>query len=225
MSKFSALKGGVAAICLSVVCVAGPASAEGLFDLITKPFQPAPASYSSNPAALQEGRSVATATDGVDLQVARPAALQTRIMMKDPTEEKPGTITVDTKNRWLYLSMPDGQAVRYDIGVGRSGFTWSGVAHVSRRAEWPNWTPPREMLARRPDIPHFMKGGIDNPLGARALYLSNGKGDTGYRIHGTNEPDTIGHAVSSGCIRLMNNDIIDLYSRVRPGAKVVVLPG
>lgn len=147
----------------------------------------------------------------------------TRVIMKDPTEEQPGTITVDTKNRWLYLSLDNGQAVRYDIGVGRDGFAWTGEAHIERKAEWPSWTPPSDMLKRRPDIPHFMKGGIDNPLGARAMYLYNGKGDTGFRIHGTNEPDTIGQAVSSGCIRLMNADVIDLYNRVKVGAHVVVL--
>ena len=159
-----------------------------------------------------------------DAGVAPQVALQTsRITMRDPTEEKPGTITVDTKNRWLYLSLADGQAIRYDIGVGREGFEWHGTAHVARHAEWPSWTPPAAMLRRRPDIPHFMKGGIENPLGARALYLYNGKGDTGFRIHGTNEPDTIGQAVSSGCIRLLNADVIDLYNRVHVGAKVVVL--
>ena len=147
----------------------------------------------------------------------------THVVVKDPTEEKPGTITVDTKNRWLYLSMDNGEAIRYDIGVGREGFAWSGKAYVGRRAEWPTWTPPVEMLKRRPDIPHFMKGGIENPLGARAMYLYNGKGDTMFRIHGTNEPDTIGQAVSSGCIRLLNADVIDLYNRVKVGAHVVVL--
>ena len=159
-----------------------------------------------------------------DGQVApQMAERQTRTLVPDPTEEKPGTVTVDTKNRWLYLSLEGGQAVRYDIGVGRDGFEWSGTAHVERKAEWPSWTPPAAMIKRRPDIPHFMKGGIENPLGARAMYLFNGKGDTGFRIHGTNEPDTIGQAVSSGCIRLMNADVIDLYNRIRVGAKVVVL--
>jgi lipoprotein-anchoring transpeptidase ErfK/SrfK len=113
--------------------------------------------------------------------------------------------------------------MRYDIGVGRDGFAWSGEAYIGRRAEWPTWTPPADMLKRRPDIPHFMKGGIDNPLGARAMYLYNAKGDTMFRIHGTNEPDTIGQAVSSGCIRLLNADVIDLYDRVKVGAHVVVL--
>ena len=157
----------------------------------------------------------------VDLQ--REAVPTTHALVTDPTEEKPGTITIDTKNRYLYLSMEGGQAMRYDIGVGRDGFAWSGRAYVGRHAEWPTWTPPAEMLKRRPDLPHFMKGGIDNPLGARAMYLYNGRGDTMYRIHGTNEPDTIGQAVSSGCIRLLNADVIDLYGRVRVGSPVNVI--
>lgn len=163
-----------------------------------------------------------TAPLPTDLQLA-PTMKTSRILVQDPTEEKAGTITIDTKNRWLYLSLEGGQAMRYDIGVGRDGFTWSGKAYIARRAEWPAWTPPAEMLKRRPDIPHYMKGGIENPLGARAMYLYNTKGDTMFRIHGTNEPDTIGQAVSSGCIRLLNADVIDLYNRVNVGARVVVL--
>jgi lipoprotein-anchoring transpeptidase ErfK/SrfK len=173
--------------------------------------------------APQTQSGVQQANLQTDVLIAPPVAGTTRTVMKDPTEEKPGTITVDTKNRWLYLSLDDGQAMRYDIGVGRDGFAWSGQAYVGRRAEGPTWTPPAEMIKRRPDIPHFMKGGIDNPLGARAMYLYNAKGDTMFRIHGTNEPDTIGQAVSSGCIRLLNADVIDLYDRVKVGAHVVVL--
>ena len=134
------------------------------------------------------------------------------------TSERPGTLVVDTPNRYLYLVQNDGRAIRYGIGVGRPGFEWSGVKTVSRKSEWPDWTPPPEMLKRRPDLPHHMRGGPDNPLGARALYL----GGSMYRIHGTNEPDTIGHNVSSGCIRMMNEDVVDLYSRVHVGTKVVV---
>ncbi|VTZ49978.1 ErfK/YbiS/YcfS/YnhG family protein [Methylocella tundrae] len=147
----------------------------------------------------------------------------TRALVPDPTEEKPGTITIDTKNRYLYLSLEGGQAMRYDVGVGRDGFGWQGRAYIGRRAEWPTWTPPAAMLKRRPELPRTMVGGIDNPLGARAMYLYNGHGDTMYRIHGTNEPDTIGQAVSSGCIRLLNDDVVDLYERVKVGAPVVVL--
>jgi lipoprotein-anchoring transpeptidase ErfK/SrfK len=147
----------------------------------------------------------------------------TRAEVDDPTGERPGTITVDSKNRYLYLSMESGRAMRYDVGVGREGFAWSGRAYIGRRAEWPAWTPPSDMLKRRPELPRVMKGGIANPLGARAMYLYNDRGDTMFRIHGTNEPDTIGQAVSSGCIRLLNDDIVDLYERVKVGATVVVL--
>jgi lipoprotein-anchoring transpeptidase ErfK/SrfK len=147
----------------------------------------------------------------------------TRTIVDDPTGERAGTITIDTKNRYLYLSMERGRAMRYDVGVGREGFAWSGRAHIGRRAEWPSWTPPAAMLLRRPDLPRVMEGGLANPLGARAMYLYNSHGDTMFRIHGTNEPDTIGRAVSSGCIRLLNDDVVDLYSRVKIGAPVVVL--
>jgi len=146
----------------------------------------------------------------------------TSLLVADPTGEHPGTIVVDTRARKLYLVQPGGQAIAYGIGVGRQGFEWRGVAQIGRKAEWPSWTPPTAMLKRRPDLPSFMEGGMDNPLGARALYLFEGKRDTLFRIHGTNEPDTIGQAVSSGCIRMMNADVIDLYSRVRVGARVVV---
>jgi lipoprotein-anchoring transpeptidase ErfK/SrfK len=130
----------------------------------------------------------------------------------------PGTIIVSTKERRLYLILPDHQALKYGIGVGRPGFTWAGASHVAMKREWPDWTPPAEMLKRRPDLPRHMKGGIDNPLGARAMYIAG----TIYRIHGSNEPDTIGQAVSSGCIRMTNDDVKDLYERVSVGAKVVV---
>lgn len=146
----------------------------------------------------------------------------TSLLVADPTGEAPGTVVVDTRARKLYLVQPGGRAIAYGIGVGRQGFEWKGVAQVGRKAEWPSWTPPTAMLKRRPDLPTFMEGGMDNPLGARALYLFEGKRDTLFRIHGTNEPDTIGQAVSSGCIRMMNADVIDLYSRVRVGARVVV---
>ncbi len=132
--------------------------------------------------------------------------------------EAPGTIVVDTPRKFLYLVHGHGRATRYGIGVGRPGFEWSGVKTVSRKAEWPDWTPPPEMLARRPDLPRHMEGGPANPLGARALYL----GSSLYRIHGTNEPGTIGQNVSSGCIRMMNEDVIDLYDRVPVGTRVVV---
>jgi lipoprotein-anchoring transpeptidase ErfK/SrfK len=131
----------------------------------------------------------------------------------------PGTIVINTTERRLYYVMGNGQAIRYGIGVGRIGFSWAGTTAVSAKKEWPDWTPPVQMLARRPDLPRHMKGGIDNPLGARAMYL----GSSLYRIHGSNEPDTIGTATSSGCFRMLNDDVVDLYDRVRVGAKVVVL--
>jgi lipoprotein-anchoring transpeptidase ErfK/SrfK len=130
----------------------------------------------------------------------------------------PGTIIINTAERRLYLVEPGGEALRYGIGVGRDGFRWSGVHRVSAKREWPGWTPPVEMRRRRPDLPGYMPGGIDNPLGARAIYL----GSTLYRIHGSNEPETIGQAVSSGCFRMTNEDVVDLYNRVSVGATVVV---
>ena len=130
----------------------------------------------------------------------------------------PGTIFIDTAERRLYLILSNGQALRYGIGVGRDGFRWSGVHRISAKKEWPSWTPPSQMLARRPDLPRHMEGGIDNPLGARAIYL----GSTLYRIHGSNEPETIGQAVSSGCFRMTNEDVTDLYGRVSVGTTVVV---
>jgi lipoprotein-anchoring transpeptidase ErfK/SrfK len=136
-----------------------------------------------------------------------------------PGSEEPGSIVIDTPNHFLYLVEPGGKAMRYGIGVGRLGFTWSGVHTVSSMKEWPDWVPPKEMLQRQPYLPHHMAGGPNNPLGARALYL----GSTLYRIHGSNEPWTIGGNVSSGCIRMRNVDVIDLYGRVKIGTKVVVL--
>jgi lipoprotein-anchoring transpeptidase ErfK/SrfK len=136
------------------------------------------------------------------------------------TKESAGTIVIDTLNTYLYLVLGNGKALRYGIGVGREGFTWSGAERVSRLAEWPDWNPPEQMIERQPYLPRFMAGGEGNPLGARALYL----GDTLYRIHGTNQPSTIGTFVSSGCIRLTNEDIMDLYKRVKVGTRVVVLP-
>jgi lipoprotein-anchoring transpeptidase ErfK/SrfK len=136
-----------------------------------------------------------------------------------PTKESSGTIVIDTNQRYLYLVLGSGQAMRYGVGVGRPGFEWAGIHKVTRKAEWPDWTPPPEMLQRQPGLPRFMKGGPNNPLGARALYL----GSTLYRIHGSNEPWTIGHAVSSGCIRMRNEDVTDLYGRVGIGTKVIVI--
>ena len=134
-------------------------------------------------------------------------------------QEQPGTIVIDTPNRFLYLVQDGGKALRYGIGVGRPGFTWGGVKTITAKREWPDWIPPEEMIQRRPDLPRYMAGGPENPLGARAMYL----GSTLYRIHGSNEPWTIGTQVSSGCIRMRNDDVTDLYDRVKVGTKVVVI--
>jgi lipoprotein-anchoring transpeptidase ErfK/SrfK len=136
------------------------------------------------------------------------------------TAEAPGTIVIDTADTYLYFVLGGGKAIRYGIGVGREGFTWSGVKTIERKSEWPDWVPPTDMLHRQPYLPRFMAGGPGNPLGARAMYLSGSV----YRIHGTNAPDTIGRRVSSGCIRMLNDDVIDLYGRTQVGARVVVLP-
>src|SRR5690606_13168917 len=141
-----------------------------------------------------------------------------RTMVFFRTNEPPGTLIVHTNERFMYLVQGNNRALRYGIGVGREGFQWQGLVKISRKAEWPDWTPPQEMLQRQPYLPRFMAGGPGNPMGARALYL----GSTVYRIHGTNQPHTIGHAVSSGCFRLVNNDVIDLYERVPVGTKVVI---
>ncbi len=148
-----------------------------------------------------------------------PARLH-RHVVDYPTREPAGTIVIDTPNTYLYYVLGGGKAVRYGIGVGREGFTWSGVRAIERKAEWPDWIPPAEMLQRQPYLPRFMAGGPGNPLGARAMYI----GGTVYRIHGTNAPTTIGKQVSSGCIRMLNEDVVDLYARVNVGTKVVVLP-
>jgi lipoprotein-anchoring transpeptidase ErfK/SrfK len=148
----------------------------------------------------------------------RPGEAGGRQIVPFHTSEAPGTIIIDTGVRYLYLVQPNDLAIRYGIGVGRVGFQWSGVERVSQKEEWPDWRAPSEMVGRQPYLPRFMAGGPGNPLGARALYL----GHTVFRIHGTNQPETIGHAVSSGCFRLDNADVIDLYDRVQVGAKVLV---
>ena len=150
---------------------------------------------------------------------AMPERLR-RAVVAFNTSEAPGTIIIDTANTTLYYVLGQGRAIRYGVGVGREGFTWSGVQTISRKAEWPDWQPPAQMIRRQPYLPRFMAGGPGNPLGARAMYL----GSSEYRIHGTNDPSTIGKFVSSGCIRLTNEDVTDLFSRVNVGTKVVVLP-
>jgi lipoprotein-anchoring transpeptidase ErfK/SrfK len=152
-----------------------------------------------------------------------PGVSQARLqrqVVNFPTAEAPGTIIIDTPNTYLYFVLGSGKAIRYGVGVGRDGFTWSGVKTIERKSEWPDWLPPADMLARQPYLPRFVAGGPGNPLGARAMYLSGSV----YRIHGTNKPSSIGQHVSSGCIRMLNEDVIDLYSRARVGTKVIVLP-
>jgi lipoprotein-anchoring transpeptidase ErfK/SrfK len=181
---------------------------------------PLPLSYPSNSAALFasaiEDRTPLGEREG---RTTLPPDLQRQIVSY-PTAAAAGTIIVDTAQTYLYYVLGGGRAIRYGIGVGRDGFTWSGSQAVTRLAEWPDWTPPQEMIVRQPYLPRWMAGGKGNPLGARAIYL----GSTIYRIHGTNAPETIGTKVSSGCIRMINADVIDLYSRVAVGTKIIVLP-
>ena len=146
-----------------------------------------------------------------------PSQFRRQLVLYRSTEP-PGTIIVQTAERFLYVVQPGGRAIRYGIGVGREGFQWQGLQHITRKQEWPDWTPPAEMIARQPYLPRFMAGGPGNPMGARALYL----GETVYRIHGTNQPKTIGTAVSSGCFRLVNGDVMDLYDRIPVGTKVII---
>lgn len=157
--------------------------------------------------------------DATNEEASTPEHLKKTVVAYD-TREAPGTIVIDTGNTYLYYVLGQGRAVRYGVGVGREGFTWSGVQAVSRKMEWPDWIPPADMIARQPYLPRFMAGGPGNPLGARAMYL----GSSIYRIHGTNDPTTIGKFVSSGCIRMTNEDVIDLFGKVNVGTKVVVLP-
>jgi lipoprotein-anchoring transpeptidase ErfK/SrfK len=186
-----------------------------------------PGSYGNagpNGAPAGAGTAVAALPPDIQPEEGAPAQLPARFqrqVVEYPSTEPPGTIIIDTPNTYMYLTLGNGRAMRYGIGVGREGFTWSGTERISKMSEWPDWHPPKEMIERQPYLPRFMAGGPSNPLGARALYLGN----TLYRIHGTNQPSTIGSFVSSGCIRLVNGDIEDLYSRVKVGTRVVVLPG
>jgi len=174
--------------------------------------------YAAAPLSAFPSEDAALALPEDDSSVV-PERLR-RAVVAYNTSEAPGTIVIDTGHTALYFVLGQGRAVRYGVGVGREGFTWSGVQTISRKAEWPDWHPPAEMIARQPYLPRFMAGGPGNPLGARAMYL----GTSQYRIHGTNDPSTIGKFVSSGCIRLTNEDVTDLFSRVDVGTKVVVLP-
>ncbi len=208
MNKFARFKA-VAAIATIVAATAISTTA------LANPFNPFEALFGPHREPVAAPAYANPAED-----VAQPRSEFRRQVVDYRTSEAPGTIIVDTPNTYLYLVMPGGKAMRYGIGVGREGFAWSGTKTVERKAEWPDWTPPPEMIQRQPYLPRFVAGGETNPLGARALYLSGSV----YRIHGTNAPDTIGGRVSSGCIRMVNEDVIDLYSRVHVGTKVVVLP-
>src|SRR5499433_187533 len=188
----------LAGAALMIFCDIGPAAQAG----------PRP---SENMIADQPGAGPAAADEELPPEYRKQ-------MVFFRTTEAPGTIVVHTSERFLYLVQGNNRALRYGIGVGREGFQWAGLLKISRKAEWPDWTPPAEMIARQPYLPRFMAGGPGNPLGARALYLGN----TIYRIHGTNQPQTIGQSVSSGCFRLVNSDVIDLYDRIPVGTKVIV---
>jgi lipoprotein-anchoring transpeptidase ErfK/SrfK len=198
------------ALAIGAIAFSGSAAAAPLelFPFIVTP----PTQYAPPPVQAAPSEDEGTA-------VELPARLRRQIV-NFATREAPGTVIIDTPNTYLYYVLGNGQAIRYGIGVGRDGFTWSGTQTVTKKAEWPDWTPPPEMIARQPYLPRQMAGGPGNPLGARAMYL----GGTVYRIHGTNAPGTIGTHVSSGCIRLTNEDVTDLYSRVNVGTKVIVLP-
>ncbi len=177
-----------------------------------------PTSFSSDDMALAPAESSST-DQGDGSSNALPDRLRRTVVALN-TREAPGTVIIDTGNTALYYVLGQNRAIRYGVGVGREGFTWSGTQTITRKAEWPDWHPPAQMIARQPYLPRFMAGGPGNPLGARAMYL----GSSEYRIHGTNDPSTIGKFVSSGCIRLTNEDVADLFSRVEVGTKVVVLP-
>jgi lipoprotein-anchoring transpeptidase ErfK/SrfK len=201
-----------AALAIAFVGLWGaPASAQFLG------FAPAAPQASIFGEVLRDGESLREQDPGETAEL--PARFRRQIVSY-ATTEAPGTIVVDTPNTYLYYVLGGGKAVRYGIGVGREGFTWSGTQSITRKAEWPDWNPPAEMISRQPYLPRFVAGGPGNPLGARAMYL----GSSIYRIHGTNQPHTIGGRVSSGCIRMVNEDVTDLYSRVHVGTKVVVLP-
>ncbi len=203
--------GSLATLIAAATLVSGPVQAQSLFSFLAQPQQ--------MQAAPQPQVEQALPADDESEDAPLPARLK-RQVVDYRTAEAPGTIIVDTPHTYLYLVLGNGKAMRYGIGVGREGFTWSGVRQVARKAEWPDWYPPAAMIKRQPYLPRVTLGGPGNPLGARAMYI----GGTEYRIHGTNAPSTIGKQVSSGCIRLTNEDVTDLYSRVQVGAKVIVLP-
>jgi lipoprotein-anchoring transpeptidase ErfK/SrfK len=201
-----------------LVFLAGAVACAALASAVAGPLQ-YEQSASQADRLFEPAKSDAAMTDDTHADAVIPERLRRRVVNYFSTHA-PGTVVVDTANTYLYFVLGGGKAIRYGIGVGRDGFTWSGIKSVEHKSEWPDWTPPVEMIQRQPYLPRFMAGGPENPLGARAIYLSG----TLYRIHGTNAPSTIGTRVSSGCIRLVNEDVVDLYARVHVGTKVVVLP-
>jgi len=207
MSKFNQLLRSAALISCVAAFSHWPAGAQ---DVFTEMFI-----FARPPAASEPAPQMTVEDENLQL----PADLQKQVV-DYPTREPVETIVIDTPHTFLYYVLGNGKAIRYGIGVGREGFTWSGVRSVERKTEWPDWYPPAEMIVRQPYLPRMVAGGPGNPLGARALYIAG----TQYRIHGTNDPASIGKHVSSGCIRLTNDNVIDLYNRVRVGTKVVVLP-
>jgi lipoprotein-anchoring transpeptidase ErfK/SrfK len=214
MSRKIHAYGSLTAFIAAAVLSCGPAQAQLTFAFFTPPAQ-----NQTAPQIAPQPQAVQPADPADDDDAQLPARLRKQIVSYQTTEA-PGTVIIDTPNTYLYYVLGGGKALRYGIGVGREGFTWAGVRNVERKAEWPDWYPPSAMLKRQPYLPRMTAGGPGNPLGARAMYI----GGTDYRIHGTNNPATIGKNVSSGCIRLTNEDVIDLYKRVQVGAKVVVLP-
>ncbi|WP_232630083.1 L,D-transpeptidase [Methylobacterium sp. Leaf118] len=206
----------------ATVALAGPAAAYEIDPLTRQPLTEVLTVRVRPQAVLPTANAVLPYGDPLQQSPAAAAVPQATAIAREvvpfPGAYAPGTIVVSTAERRLYLVMAGNQAMRYGVGVGRPGFTWGGQQTITMKREWPDWRPPAEMLRRRPDLPRYMKGGVENPLGARAMYLGN----TIYRIHGSNEPETIGTAVSSGCIRMTNEDVADLYTRVNVGTRVVV---
>ena len=210
MSSISPLIRCAAAI---VLLSSAPARAEEIFAFLRPPSQMQIAPQAASPTSLNPAR------EDPDENVQLPARLQRQVVAYS-SREAPGTVIIDTTHTYLFYVIGNGKAVRYGTGVGREGFTWSGVKSIIRKSEWPDWYPPPAMIARQPYLPRMIAGGPGNPLGARAMYI----GGTEYRIHGTNDPSSIGKHISSGCIRMTNDNVIDLYNRVSIGAKVIVLP-
>jgi lipoprotein-anchoring transpeptidase ErfK/SrfK len=216
MSTIKAV-GGLTALVAAAAFTCGTARAEPLFFLFGPPPQAQTFVQPEQPQAAPQDE--AAPLDEADENAQLAPRLQ-RQVVDFPTREAPGTVIVDTPHTFLYYVLGGGKAIRYGIGVGRQGFTWSGVREIVRKQEWPDWYPPPEMVARQPYLPRMIAGGPGNPLGARAMYI----GGTEYRIHGTNDPSSIGKHMSSGCIRMTNDSAVDLYNRVRIGTKVIVLP-